>query len=84
MARDKVLHLIMGAFCVLVALGAAVVLRTLGIGPMLAYATTWLGVFYEVQQWYRGEGTPEAMDAVATAAPGWLAWGLLEVMPWTL
>lgn len=81
--RDKLLHFVMGALCVVVALGAVVILRTFGVGPTMAYATTFLGVFYEFQQWYRREGTPDGMDAAATAFPGWLAWVVLEKTQWT-
>lgn len=36
-----------------------------------------LGLLYEGQQWIRKDGQVEWLDALATAAPGWLAWGVL-------
>ena len=49
-------------------------------GAALALMTTAFGVFYEVQQWYRREGAVELLDAIYTAAPGFVAWGLLELI----
>jgi hypothetical protein len=46
----------------------------------LAYTTTAVGILYEVQQLYRGEGQVDVWDAIATAAPGWAAWALIEVV----
>ena len=50
------------------------------LGAALALMTTTFGVFYEFQQWYRKEGVVDPFDALATAAPGWAAWALLEVL----
>lgn len=80
MARDKLLHVLMG----LVTVGAALLLTLThgryGLGAALALATTLMGVGYELQQWYRREGQVEWQDALATAAPGWAAWGVLALM----
>lgn len=77
--RDKALHLAMGVGAVAVAL-VVIELARYSLGAALALMTTAFGVFYEVQQWYRREGQPDLLDAVATAAPGWLAWLVLEAM----
>lgn len=52
----------------------------LGLGALLAYTTTVTGIVYEAQQWYRKEGAVELLDVVATAAPGWAAWGVIELL----
>lgn len=76
--QDKLQHLAMGVAAALVAL-LAIRMAALNLGAALALVTTAFGVFYEVQQWYRREGKPEVLDAVATAAPGWIAWLAMEV-----
>lgn len=76
--QDKLQHLAMGVAAALVAL-LAIRMAALNLGAALAFVTTAFGVFYEVQQWYRREGKPEVLDAVATAAPGWIAWLAMEV-----
>ena len=78
--KDKVLHLALGALSVGCAVGALTVYALFGPGPCLAYTSTTVGVLYEVQQHYRGEGEPDLLDALATAAPGWVAWALLEFL----
>jgi len=77
-AKDKVLHIVMGVAAVVVTL-AAVSLAHWRLGAALAFVATMFGIFYEAQQWYRREGVVDVWDAVATAAPGWAAWALLEV-----
>ena len=77
--RDKILHLIMGVLAVAVTY-AAVWIGQHNLGLALAFVSTMFGAFYEFQQWYRGEGQVEIWDAVATAAPGFVAWGLLELI----
>ena len=77
--RDKLQHLAMGVGAALVAL-VAIRMAALNLGAALALVTTAFGVFYEWQQWYRKEGQPDPWDAAATAAPGWLAWFVLEAM----
>jgi len=77
--KDKQMHILMG-------IGACVVLAvvhhvTLGLGLLIGCAA--LGIFYEVQQWYRKEGQPELMDALATASPGIVAYIVLEAVKWT-
>ena len=79
MPRDKLLHIALGVLAIACALLALVVYERFGLGPTLAYTTTAVGVLYEVQQWYRREGVVDPLDALATAAPGWVAWAVLEI-----
>jgi hypothetical protein len=79
-ARDKLLHIGLGLIALPCAYVALWVNSLLGLGACLAYTTTVVGILYEVQQWYRKEGQPDPWDAVATALPGWVAWGLLELL----
>lgn len=78
-ARDKLQHLVMGTGAVAATL-VAVWIAQYSLGGACAFITTLFAVFYEAQQWYRREGQPDVMDAIATAAPGWLAWVVLEVL----
>jgi len=78
MTRDKILHLALGCIAAAVGYVALIIHSMLGLGAMLAYITTVTGVGYELQQCIRKEGQPDALDALATAAPGWLAWLILE------
>ena len=77
--RDKLLHLALGCLAAAVAYLALIVHSTFGLGPMLAFITTVVGIGYEAQQRIRREGRVEALDALATAAPGWLAWAFLSI-----
>lgn len=77
--RDKILHIIMGVLAVAVTY-VAVWIGQYNLGLSLAFVSTMFGAFYEWQQWYRGEGQVDIWDAVATAAPGFVAWGLLELI----
>ena len=74
--RDKALHAAMGAATVL---GVLIVLAIAkqNIGLSLAVAGALVGLAYEYQQKFRGEGEFSLLDAAATAAPGFLAWGVL-------
>ena len=78
--RDKLFHIALGVLAIVCALAALMIHAFFGLGPTLAYTTTAVGVFYEAQQWWRREGSVEWQDAVATALPGFVAWGLLEMM----
>ena len=78
--RDKLLHLALGVLAILCAYVALWVNSLFGLGACLAYTTTAVGVLYEWQQHYRGEGEPDLFDALATAAPGWVVWALLELL----
>lgn len=78
--RDKLLHFALGVLSIACALGALTIHAWFGLGACLAYTTTAVGVLYEVQQWYRKEGQPDIYDALATAAPGWVAWGILAAV----
>ena len=80
LARDKLLHIALGVLALACALLAQAIFQRFGLGPTLAYTTLAVGVLYEVQQWYRREGQVEVLDAIYTAAPGFAAWGLLEMM----
>ena len=80
MTRDKALHLALGCIAAAVAYLALIVHSTFGLGPMLAFCTTVTGIGYEAQQRIRREGQVEALDALATAAPGWLAWIIIELI----
>ena len=78
--KDKLLHVALGVLAVVCALGALAIYERHGLGLTLAYTTTMVGCLYEVQQWYRKEGQPDLLDAVATALPGWVAWAGLEML----
>jgi len=80
MPRDKILHLALGVIALACAGIALLVYEQYGIGPCLAFTTTIVGVGYEVQQQIRKEGEPDAMDAIATAIPGWIAWAIMELL----
>lgn len=71
--KDKQQHILMGAACtaVLWAIHFTPVWLAVMIGGVI------FGVFYEVQQWYRKEGNPEVLDAVATALPGVIVGAIL-------
>ena len=79
MHRDKLLHIAMGVGAVIVTM-LAIWLAQWRLGAALALMTTAFGVFYEWQQGYRKEGQVDPWDAIATAAPGWIAWVVLEWM----
>lgn len=76
--KDKLLHIGMGVFAVLITL-AVIELARHNLGAALAVMTTAFGIFYEAQQWVRKEGTVDPWDALATAAPGFVAWAALEL-----
>ena len=76
--KDKIQHLIMGIGAAASTL-VAVWIAQHSLGGACAFITTLFAVFYEAQQWYRREGQPDVMDAIATAAPGWAIWAALEV-----
>ncbi|CAB4157062.1 hypothetical protein UFOVP748_32 [uncultured Caudovirales phage] len=80
MPRDKLLHLALGVIAMLCALPALVYYEVMGLGACLAYTTSMVGLLYEGQQWVREEGQVEWLDALATAAPGWIAWGVLAIV----
>ena len=76
-AKDKLLHIYMGvAACVVLTVIHHV---SFGLGLLIGCAA--LGVFYEVQQWYRKEGQPDIMDAIATTSPGIVAYFVFDVIP---
>lgn len=80
MIRDKLLHIALGILAMLCALPALAYYEVMGLGACLAYTTSMVGILYEGQQWIRNEGQVEWLDALATAAPGWLAWAILIII----
>lgn len=74
--KDKLMHLATGAAAVLCVLLTMAIAKH-NIGLALAAATTLLGLAIEALQKFRGEGEFSLLDAAATAAPGFLAWGVL-------
>jgi hypothetical protein len=75
--RDKIMHIAMGIGAVAMTL-VVLELAQHNLGAALALMATAFGVFYEAQQWWRGEGTVDPWDAAATAAPGFVAWAMIE------
>lgn len=78
--KDKLLHIALGVLACGCAYVALWINSLFGLGACLAYTTTCVGVLYEVQQHYRGEGEPDLFDALATAAPGFVVWALLGIL----
>jgi hypothetical protein len=78
MLRDKLLHIAFGICGLITAFMGALVLAHFGQGWFYAFSTTALGVGYEINQYVRKEGKVEALDALATASPGWVVLILLE------
>lgn len=76
--RDKLLHLAMGAATILGVLLVLAIAKH-DIGFSLAVAATLVGLSYEWHRKFRGEGTFSLLDAAATAAPGFMAWGVLAL-----
>jgi hypothetical protein len=79
MAKDKLLHIGLGIIWLAASAVSFWVLALFGLGPFFAYNTTAYGLLYEVNQAVRGEGKPSPWDAAATAAPGFIAWGVLTL-----
>lgn len=79
MQRDKLLHIALGICGLVAAACGALILQHFGHGWFFAFSTTALGVGYEINQYVRKEGHVEALDALATASPGWVALILLEL-----
>lgn len=77
---DKIMHVALGVIWLAVTVMGSWVLRDFGLGAFLAYGTTTYAVMYEFNQWIRREGQPSLWDALATAAPGFAAWAILEIM----
>ena len=75
--RDKKLHLGLGVLAVIAAVVVSAVWQY-APGFALALASTAMGIGYEAQQKFRGEGDVSVWDAAFTAAPGFLAWGAWE------
>lgn len=76
--RDKALRAAMGLATVAIVLVVLAIAKH-DIGFSLAVATTLVGLAYEWQQKFRGEGEFSLLDAAATAAPGYVAWGVLAL-----
>lgn len=69
-ARDKQLHIIMGAAVALAAWGLVELARHFGIPIAMGIAAAAVGVAYEVLQGFRNEGEPDPVDAAFTAGGG--------------
>jgi hypothetical protein len=80
MPKDKLLHFGLGCVWLFAAMVSYWVLVLFGIGPFLAYHTTVYALLYEINQLIRKEGQPDLLDAAATALPGFIAWGVLELL----
>ena len=76
--RDKLMHLAMGA----AACAVLFALHHMPLSAAVLVGCAALGVFYEAQQWYRKEGTPDVWDAAATTLPGLLVYLILEAPKW--
>ncbi len=79
MQRDKILHIALGICALVAAAFGALILEHFGLGLFFAFNTTAMGIGYEINQYVRKEGKVEALDALATASPGWIALILLEL-----
>ena len=79
LAKDKIQHIALGVVWLAVCAIGTWVLRDFGLGAALAYGTTTYAAMYEFNQWYRKDGQPEVLDAICTAAPGFVAWVGLEL-----
>ena len=77
--KDKLLHIALGVLWLCATAVNLLVYTFFGLGPALAYGTTVYAILYEVNQWVRKEGKPDPWDALATAAPGFVVWALLEI-----
>lgn len=77
-ARDKMLHVGLGVLWLCATAVNLLVYTFFGLGPALAYGTTAYAILYEINQWWRKEGTVDPWDAAATAAPGFVAWAVIE------
>lgn len=77
MPNDKILHLALGVIACLAACAGMLIYTTWGLGPLLAFASTTVGIAYEGNQYIRKEGQVDAWDALATSLPGWLMWACL-------
>lgn len=77
--KDKLFHASAGAVTVIGAFAVIMLYSAFGWGPAFAFASTAVGIGYEVVQKLRNEGHPDPVDAAFTAAPGWLAWALIEL-----
>lgn len=78
--KDKLLHIALGLLWLAATAGNLMAYNLFGLGPALAYGTTVFAILYEVNQWIRREGQPDPWDALATAAPGFVAWAVLEML----
>lgn len=79
--RDTALHLAAGLIVVAGVL-ALQWLATIDLGLAVAAAGIAVGWGYERLQEFRGEGTPEARDAIATALPGCIAGLAIHLTGW--
>lgn len=80
MQRDKLMHIALGIVILCCSAIGAFIMLTFGIGWFFAFSTTAAGIGYEINQYVRKEGKVEALDALATAIPGWIALLVLELI----
>lgn len=73
-AKDKLQHIALGVIWLGVTLVGLWLYSSLGLGIACAWGTTAYAVLYEINQWYRKEGQPDLLDAICTAAPGFVFW----------
>ena len=78
-SKDKVLNILMGVS----ACFALTIIHYLPLSFGLLIGCSVLGISHEVHQWYRNEEEPDALDALATASPGIVAFIALEATKWT-
>lgn len=78
--RDRFQHIAIGVCGLVAAAVGAAILTRFGLGWFLAFTTTTLGIGYEINQYIRKEGKVEALDALATALPGWVALVVLSLI----
>jgi hypothetical protein len=71
-AKDKIAHLVVGAVVAIAAIALVLMAEEWGALLPAALAAAAVGVAYELVQGYRGDGTPDPMDALATAIGGLL------------
>jgi hypothetical protein len=78
--KDKLLRIALGGVTIACALLVLSIYEHFGLGASLAATTTLVGALYEVNQRVRKEGQPDPWDAAVTAAPGFVAWAVLEML----
>jgi hypothetical protein len=78
--NDKIMHVVLGIIACIAGCGGAYIYTTWGLGPLLAFVSTTVGIAYEGNQYIRKEGQVDILDALATALPGWAALAIINLM----